>query len=157
MEGRTPAELAVLSDLAPEGLLVQVARQAARLRGQTGRLELSMRNLRGRVVEDLALVVQSAACTVRVTPIRVPRLEPGQRVDFQLDLARRSGVDGGTHRIDVVVSAWRETLGRFELEVDANRAETPVDRGMIRLGKGSLRPASHALGRYSIFLAVSRN
>ncbi|HEY3355396.1 MAG TPA: ankyrin repeat domain-containing protein [Polyangia bacterium] len=139
-DGRTPLEVGAFDALEPQGLSVQAARAGARLRGETATFELTVHNVSARPIQALALAADSPACAVTVRPAGVAALAPAQRATFALDLARRGGLPGGEHPLGVAVSAGGRALGTLALIVDTRAEETPEDRGMIRLGRGRLRP-----------------
>jgi hypothetical protein len=139
-EGRTPWQTMVWDQLEPRGIMIQSVGTSARLRGAEGRTELSLRNVSPRAIDGLSLSAESVACTVAVTPARVPALQPGQMAAFTLVLKRRTAVADGEHPLAMSVSAGGKPLGTVGLVVDTHRTETAEDRGQIRIGRGALVP-----------------
>jgi hypothetical protein len=139
-DGRTAWETAVWDQLEPRGVTLLAARASARLRGDEGRAEIFVRNVSPRAVSGLTPSAESVACTIGVTPGRVPTLQPGQMVALALALRRRPGVGDGEHPLALSLHAAGKPLGTVAFRVDTTRAETAEDRGEIRLGRGALRP-----------------
>jgi hypothetical protein len=152
-EGRTAWETAIWDQLEPRGITILASRASARLRGEDGRAEISLRNVSEHAIEDLSLRAQSVVCTVGVTPGRVPALQPGQMTTFTLALTRRAAVGDGEHPLTLAVNAGGRSLGTVGLQVDTTRRETPEDRGEIRLGRGALRPRP-SRWQYAAYAAV---
>jgi hypothetical protein len=152
-EGRTAWETAVWDQLEPRGITMLAARASARLRGEDGRHELSLRNVSERAIGGLSLSAASRACAIVVTPGRVPTLQPGQMVTFALLLKRRAGIGDGEHPLTLTVQAGGRPLGTVGLRVDTTRGETAEDRGEIRLGRGALRPRP-SRWQYAAYAAV---
>ncbi|MBI5479759.1 MAG: ankyrin repeat domain-containing protein [Deltaproteobacteria bacterium] len=152
-EGRTAWETAVWDQLEPRGITMLAARASARLRGDDGRAELSLRNVSVRAIDGVSLSAESVACTVGISPARVPTLQPGQMVTLALALKRRAGIGDGEHPLSLTVTAGGRPLGTVALRVDTTRHETPEDRGEIRLGRGALRPKA-SRWQYLAYAAV---
>ena len=70
------------------------------------------------------------------------RLLPGQNADMVLTLTRNFTVPEGEHPVFLSILGDGKRLGDTDLKVDTRMAQTPEDRGMIRLAKGQIRPAS---------------
>ncbi len=153
-DGSTSLNLAVVESLDPLGLSIQTKRADIRLRGQTGHAMLSLRSVTEQPFRDLGLVAESPACDrIYVYPESISELGPGQMADVKLFLTRRSGIVGQEYPVKFEVRTAGKLLGKFELKVDATTEETPEDRGMIRLGKASLRPAPPRI-HYAIYAVV---
>jgi hypothetical protein len=152
-EGRTAWETAVWDQLEARGVTLLATAPSARLRGDEGKAELFLRNVSERPLAGVALRATSRACTVTTAPARVPTLQPGQMVAVALRLVRRPAVGDGDHPLELTVTAGGAPLGTVGLRVDANRQETPEDRGAIRLGRGALQPKA-SRWQYVIYAAV---
>ena len=152
--GRTAIEVIVFDQAEASGLSFYTGRSSVRLKGDSARFEIWARNVSICEIEDLALVVQSLAARALVHPRKLSRLYPGQLRRIAIELLRRPEVAEGEHPIDIQVALGRALAGRLELVVDTRRELLPTDRGMIRLGKGSVRPAGPPGVRYLPFLAV---
>ena len=98
-------------------------------------------NVSSRELTGLSFEARSKACGVTTRPASIEALAPGQRTTFVLTLARSEGVNQGEYPLLVTASAAGARLGEFEfLTIDNSRGSTPEDRGMVRLGKVSLKP-----------------
>jgi len=144
-DGLTALDLATFDALEPSGLSVWTRRADARLRGLIGRARLTIRSVSELPIEDLVVSATSPACDVVVLPGRIARLAPGQISDVVLSLARRQGIGDGELPLIVTVSVRGAEIGKLELKVDTTAGETAEDRGMVKLSKGSLRPAPSRL------------
>jgi len=153
-DGATALEVVILRDLERVGVLFHVARAAERLRSAKSRFTVTARNVSACPIDDFVLVVQSPAAWALVGPRKIARLAPGQRATVGIELTRKPDVGDGRFPIDVTVASRGKTLGRFALEVDTTQGEIPADRGMIKLGKGALRPTGSSYARYLPLLAV---
>jgi hypothetical protein len=138
-EGRTALEIQVADSLQEKGLLV-ITRRADRLRGDSGRMEILVRRLDHRPLPGLEWSFASKACTAVPGSPKFD-LAPGEMVVVPVALTRAAGVGDGDQRLDATVKAGGVEIGRLELVVDTTREETPEDRGLIRLGTGSVRSA----------------
>jgi len=152
-DGRRPMDMATGADWERDGLVVYAGRASARLRGERAALLVELRNVSEEEAGPLALVGESPACEVQVSPPTISRLDPGQLLAFQLGLARRPGAAEGEHPLSLELSAAGRPVARIEMRVDTTRAETPADRGMVRIGKATLRRAPSRL-QYLAFAAV---
>ncbi len=152
--GRTAIEVIAFDQAEASGLSFYTGRSSVRLKGDRVRFEIWARNVSICEIENLALVVTSPAARALVHPRKLSRLSPGEMQRIGIELGRRPEVAEGEHPVDIQVALGRARVGRLELVVDTRRAELPIDRGMIRLGKGSVRPAGPAGVRYLPFLAV---
>jgi hypothetical protein len=139
--GRTAMETAGIETLERVGLSVHSV-MLGRLRGILGQMPVTLTNVSGRPIRDLTLTARSPACTIEVTPVSVPELLPGQNADMILTMTRNPTVREGEHPIYLSIGGDGRKLGDTDLKVDTTRSETPEDRGMIRLAKGQVRPAS---------------
>jgi hypothetical protein len=140
--GRTPLEVVVFDENEVKGIVVYVARAAARLRGPSALVPVELFNLTENAISDLVVrVEESVAAGGEARPERVAEFAPGQRLVLTLALTRREGVQEGEYPLAFAVSAGGARLGRIELRLDNSRGQTLEDRGYIRLGKGSIRPA----------------
>ncbi len=152
-DGRRPMDMATAADWERDGLVVYAGRASARLRGERAALAVEIRNVSEREAGALALTGESSACEVEISPPAVSHLDPGQLLAFQLGLARRPGAAEGEHPLHLTLSVAGRPIARVELRVDTTRAETPADRGMVRIGKATLRRAPSRL-QYLAFAAV---
>lgn len=138
-DGRTLFDMLVVNTLEPHGLVLYGRRSAGRLRGERTRVELQLFNVSPVVLEELSVRAQTPAATATVPPA-LARLAPGQLAAVGFELERKAGVAEGTYPLVASVSARDRELGRFELELDSSRAETPADQGFVRLGEARLNP-----------------
>ena len=106
-------------------------------------MEILVRRLDHRPLLGLEWSFASKACTAVPGSPKFD-LAPGELVVLPVALTRAAGVGDGDQRIDATVKAGGVEIGRLELLVDTTRAETPEDRGLIRLGTGSVRSAPGA-------------
>jgi hypothetical protein len=154
LDGSTALNLAVVESLDPTGLSIQTKRADVRLRGQTGHAMLTLRSVTEQTFRDLVLTADSPACDqVYVYPVSINELGPGQIADVKVFLSRRAGIVGREYPLKFDVRSAGKPVGKFDLRVDATTEETPEDRGMIRLGKASLRPAPPRI-HYAIYAVV---
>ena len=140
-KGRTAMELAGIETLERVGLSLHSV-MLGRLRGVIGQMPFTVTNVSSEPKRDLAVEARSPACAIDVTPPSVPRLLPGQNADFVLTFTRRPTVPEGEYPIYVSIQGDGRRLGDTDLKVDTSMRVTPEDRGMIRLAKGQIRPAS---------------
>ena len=139
--GRTAMETAGIETLEKSGLSIHSV-MLGRLRGIVGQMPVTLTNVSSQPIRDLVLTARGPACDIDVTPISVPRLLPGQNADMVLTLTRNPMVPEGEYPIYLSISGDGHRLGNTDLKVDTRMSETPEDRGMIRLAKGHIRPAS---------------
>jgi hypothetical protein len=139
--GRTPMEIAGIETLERIGLSVHSV-TLGRLRGIVGQMPVTLTNVSSQPIHDLALTARGPACTIDVTPASVPELLPGQNAEMVLTLTRNPTVTEGEYPIYLSMSGDGRKLGETDLKVDTRMSATPEDRGMIRLAKGQIRPAS---------------
>jgi hypothetical protein len=140
-KGRTAMELAGIETLERVGLSLH-SLMLGRLRGVIGQMPFTVTNVSAEPMRDLAVDARSSACGIDVTPPSVPRLLPGQNADFVLTFTRRPTVPEGEYPIYLSIQGDGRRLGDTDLKVDTSMRVTPEDRGMIRLAKGQIRPAS---------------
>jgi hypothetical protein len=140
-KGRTPMEIAGIESLEPSGLSIH-SLMLGRLRGVIGQMPVTLTNISSRPLHDLALSGSSPGCTVEVTPLSVTQLLPGQNADLVLTFVRNPTVAPAEYPIYLSLAAGGSKLGDTDLKVDTRTSVTPEDRGMIRLGKAQIRPAS---------------
>jgi hypothetical protein len=95
----------------------------------------------------------SQACSVDVTPAQLPSLQPGQLADFTLTFVRSPDVREGEHPLFFSTSVAGAHLVDFDLRINTELREIPEDTGMIRLAKGTLRPAPSRL-HYLAYVVV---
>jgi len=106
-----------------------------------------------RPMDAFVLSGHSPACSVDVTPAQLPSLQPGELADFTLTFVRTPDVREGEHPIFLATSVAGAPLVDFDLRINTEMREIPEDSGMIRLAKGSVRPAPSRL-HYLAYLAV---
>jgi len=138
--GRTPMEIAGIETLEPVGLSIHSI-MLGRLRGVIGQMPVTLTNVSAEPIVNLALTARSPACEIDTTPPSVAELLPGQNADMVLTMIRNPNVPEGEHPIFLSIAGNGAKLGATDLKVDTRSIETPEDRGMIRLAKGSVRPA----------------
>ena len=151
-QGRTAMELAAVDTTEKAGLSVN-GPMLARLRGLISQARVTLMNTSTRPMDNFVLSGNSPACRVDVAPAQLPSLEPGQLADFTLTFIRTSDAREGDHPLFFSTSVAGAHLVDFELRINTEKREILEDRGMIRLGKGSLRPAPSRL-HYLAYLAV---
>jgi len=139
--GRTAMETAGIETLEPLGFSIHSV-MLGRLRGIIGQMPLTLTNISSQAMYDLAFAGRSPGCNVGITPTSVAKLLPGQNADYVLTLTRTPDAAPGEYPIYLTLSAGGSKLGETDLKVDTRSSVTPQDRGMIRLGKGHIRPAS---------------
>jgi hypothetical protein len=113
-----------------------------RLRGIVGQMPVTLTNVSFQPIRELVLTARGPSGSIDVTPPSVPKLLPGQNADMVLTLTRNPNVPEGEYPVYLSISAEGNSLGNTDLKVDTRTSETPEDRGMIRLAKGQVRPAS---------------
>ena len=151
-QGRTAMEIAAVDATEKAGISVH-GPMLARLRGPVSQTTVTLMNISTRPLDAFVLAGHSPACTVYVTPAQLPSLQPGQLADFTLTFVRTPGVPGAEHPLFLSASVAGAHLVDFDLRVNTDPAEIPEDSGMIRLAKGSVRPAPSRL-HYLAYLAV---
>jgi hypothetical protein len=139
--GRTAMETAGIETLERVGLSIHSV-MLGRLRGVIGQMPVTLTNVSFQPIRDLVLTARGPAGDVEVTPVSVPQLLPGQNADMILTLTRNPTVLEGEYPIYLSIRGDGNRLGDTDLKVDTRMSETPEDRGMIRLAKGQVRPAS---------------
>jgi hypothetical protein len=93
-------------------------------------------------IHGLSVTARSEACGIEATPASVDVLLPGQNADLILTLIRDPAVAEGEHPLYLTIHGDGRQLGQTDLKVDTSSSVTLEDQGMIRLGKGKVRPAS---------------
>ena len=151
-QGRTAMELAAVDATEKAGLSVH-GPMLARLRGLISQATLTLMNISTRPMDALVLSGHSPACSVDVTPTQMPSLQPGQLADFTLTFVRTPDARPGEHPLFLSTSVAGAHLVDFDLRINTELHEIPEDTGMIRLAKGSLRPAPSRL-HYLAYVAV---
>jgi ankyrin repeat protein len=151
-QGRTAMEIAGVESLEGAGLTIH-GPMLCRLRGLIGQATVTLMNVAERPLRALSLSARSPAGSIEVAPAASLTLHPGQLVDFTLTFTRAPDVREGEHPVFLAATHGNLALGEFDLRVDTTMGEIPQDRGMIRLAKGSLRPAPSRL-HYLAYLAV---
>jgi ankyrin repeat protein len=151
-QGRTAMELAAVETTEAVGLTVR-GPMLARLRGLISQATVTLMNISTRPLDAFVLSGHSPACSVDVTPAQLPSLQPGQLADFTLTFVRSPDAREGEHPVFLSTSAAGARLVDFDLRINTDRREIPEDSGMIRLAKGSLRPAPSRL-HYFAYMAV---
>jgi len=139
--GRTPMETAGIETLERVGLSIHSV-MLGRLRGIVGQMPVTLTNVSFQPIRELVLTARGPSGSIDVTPPSVPKLLPGQNADMVLTLTRNPNVPEGEYPVYLSISAEGNSLGNTDLKVDTRTSETPEDRGMIRLAKGQVRPAS---------------
>jgi len=150
--GRTAMETAGIETFEREGLSIHSV-MLGRLRGIIGQMPVTLTNVSSQPMHALTISGRSDGCDVEVTPSVVAELLPGQNADFILTLTRNPTVAPGEHRIFLSLGADGSKIGDTDLKVDTSTSVTPEDRGMIRLGKAQVRPASSRVF-YLVYAAV---
>jgi hypothetical protein len=151
-EGRTAMEIAAVDTTEKAGLSVH-GPMMARLRGLISQARVTLINISTRPMDAFVLSGHSPACSVDVTPAQLPSLQPGELADFTLTFVRTPDVREGEHPIFLATSVAGAPLVDFDLRINTEMREIPEDSGMIRLAKGSVRPAPSRL-HYLAYLAV---
>jgi hypothetical protein len=151
-QGRTAMELAAVDTTESAGLSVH-GPMLARLRGLIGQARVTLMNITTRPMDAFVLSGHSPACSVDVTPTQLPSLQPGQVVDFTLTFVRSTDAPEAQHPLFLSTSVAGRHLVDFDLRINTEQREIPEDSGMIRLAKGSLRPAPSRL-HYLAYVAV---
>jgi hypothetical protein len=139
--GRTAMETAGIETLERVGLSVHSV-MLGRVRGVIGQMPVTLTNVSSQPISNLALTARSPGCDIDVTPVSVPQLLPGNNANMVLTLTRNPTVAEGEYPVYLSISGDGRKLGDTDLKVDTRMSETPEDRGMIRLAKGHIRPAS---------------
>jgi hypothetical protein len=139
--GRTAMEIAGIETLERVGLSIHSV-MLGRLRGVMGQMPVTLTNVSSHPIRGLSLTGQSKACGIDVTPASVDLLLPGQNADMILTLTRDPNVAEGEHPVYLTINGDGRELGQTDLKVDTSSSVTLEDQGMIRLGKGKVRPAS---------------
>jgi hypothetical protein len=140
-KGRTPMETAGIETFERQGISIHSV-MLGRLRGIMGQMPVTLTNVSDRVLRDLAIAPRSPGCSVQSTPESVAQLLPGQNADFILTLFRDVDAPEGEHPVFLSLSLGGTVLGEADLKVDTRTIVTPEDQGMIKLAKGSIRPAA---------------
>ncbi len=151
-QGRTAMELAAVDTTEKAGLSVH-GPMLARLRGLISQARVTLINISTRPMDNFVLSGHSPACSVDVTPLQLPSLQPGQLADFTLTFVRATDAREGDHPIFLSTSVAGTHLVDFDLRINTERREIPEDTGMIRLAKGKLLPAPSRL-HYLAYVAV---
>lgn len=151
-QGRTAMEIATVESTEKAGIFVQ-GPTLARLRGLISQATVTVMNISARPLEAFVLSGRSPGCSVDVTPQHLPSLQPGQLADFTLTFVRSPDANEGEHPIFLSASAAGAHLVDFDLRINTQVQAIPEDSGMIRLAKGSLRPAP-SRWHYLAYLAV---
>jgi hypothetical protein len=140
-KGRTSMETAGIETFEPQGLSIHSV-MLGRLRGIMGQMPVTLTNVSDHSLRDLVIAARSPGCSLQVTPESVPELLPGQNADFILTLFRDVDKAEGEYPVFLSLSLGGAVLGEADLKVDTRNMVTPEDQGMIRLAKGSIRPAA---------------
>jgi hypothetical protein len=140
-KGRTAMETAGIESLEGVGLSLH-SLMLGRLRGVIGQMPFTVTNVSAVPMRELSVSATSPACSIDVTPASVATLLPGQNANFVLTFTRKLTLPEGEHPIYLSIHGDGRKLGDTDLKVDTRRTITPEDRGMIRLAKGQIRPAS---------------
>jgi hypothetical protein len=139
--GRTAMETAGIETFERFGLSIHSV-MLGRLRGLVGQMPLTLTNVSGQSILDLAIAGRSQGCLVDVKPATVAQLLPGQNADYVLTLSRNADAAPAEYPIYVTLSIGGAPIGETDLKVDTRMSETPQDRGMIRLARGRIQPSS---------------
>lgn len=140
-KGRTPMETAGIETFERRGLSVHSV-MMGRLRGMMGQMPVTLTNVSRLAMHDVTIAAHSQGCTIAITPPSVAELLPGQNADYVLTLIRNTEAAPAEYPVYVTLNAGGAKIGVTDLKVDTRMSETPQDRGMIRLAKGQIRPAS---------------
>jgi len=140
-QGLTAMQLAAVESLEPVGLSIHSV-MLGRLRGLLGQMHVTLTNITAEPLVKLAIEARSPACDIEVEPAAVSRILPGQNADIALTMTRNPTTLEGEHPIIISLIAGGKKLGSIDLKVDTKTGQTLEDRGMIRLAKGQLRPAT---------------
>ena len=151
-QGRTAMEIAAVDSTENAGLSVH-GPMLARLRGIISQARVTLMNISTKPMDAFVLSGHSPACSVDATPAQLPSLQPGELVDFTLTFVRAPGVREGEHPLFLSASVAGKPLVNFDLRINTEMREIPEDSGMIRLAKGSVRPAPSRL-HYLAYLVV---
>ncbi|MBI4820339.1 MAG: ankyrin repeat domain-containing protein [Deltaproteobacteria bacterium] len=138
-DGRSGLDVAVMEMLGPKGLMFYGNRSAVRLRAERAETVVTIHNVSERVIDELSLSVESLASTASSTPALIPKLYPAEQTAMRFHLRRKAEVPEGEYRLDFVVRSGAKEIGTVDLRVDTTSRTTPEDRGMTKLGRGSLR------------------
>jgi len=152
-DGRRPLDMATAADWERDGLVVYAARGTVRLRGESAPLAVEIRNVSEREAGPIAIAAESPACRADPASPPLERLQPGELAALGLSLERRPGVAEGAHPLRLTVTWAGRPIALLELRMDTRRAETPEDRGMVRLGKATIRKSPSRL-QYLAFALV---
>jgi hypothetical protein len=139
--GRTAMETAGIETLERVGLSIHSV-MLGRLRGIVGQMPVTLTNVSAEPMRDVSVTARSPACAIDVTPPVAHELLPGQNADMVMTFTRNPTVAEGEHPIFLSIYGNGKRLGETDLKVDTRSWITPEDRGMIRLAKGTIRPAS---------------
>jgi hypothetical protein len=140
-KGRTAMEIAGIETLEKAGLSIH-SLMLGRLRGVIGQMPVTFTNISAVSIQGLKLTARSDACTIDVTPPVAAELRPGQNADMVMTMTRDPMRAEGEYPIYLAIEGNGHPLGETDLKVDTRSTITPEDRGMIRLAKGQIRPAS---------------
>jgi hypothetical protein len=151
-QGRTAMEIAAVDTTEKAGLSVH-GPMLVRLRGLISQATVTLLNISTRSMDAFVLSGHSPACSVDVTPTQLPSLQAGEMADFTLTMVRSSDAPEGEHPLFLSASVAGAHLVDFDLRVNTEMREIPEDSGMIRLAKGSLRPAPSRL-HYLAYVVV---
>lgn len=138
-KGRTPMEIAGIETLERAGLSIH-SLMLGRLRGIIGQMPVTLTNVSAEPIVNLSMTAQGPGCGISVTPESVAELLPGQNANMVLTMTRDVNAAEGEYPIYLSIGGNGKKLGDTDLKVDTRSIETPEDRGMIRLAKGSVRP-----------------
>jgi len=152
LDGHRPVDFRV-QEVGDSGLVLYGDRAAVRLRGEAAEVSFGFRNARAQQLDGVTFAAESPACDAVAAPAKIDTVYPAQETTVRFKLARRAGLADGEHPFLLIVRAGDRELGRVPLTVDTNRGETPEDRGMIRIGKGRLRPEA-SRWQYLAYAAV---
>jgi len=152
--GRTAFESMVVDEIKEKGLVFIFENSTIRLRGDRVRFSVAALNVSICEIRELALVVRSPAAWALVRPRKLSRLAPGEMKNIAIDFDRRPEAAEAKHPVDIQIALGRTGAGDLKLNIDTRKRELPTDRGIIRLGKGVLRPASRPGVKYLPFLAI---
>ncbi|MGD0838249.1 MAG: ankyrin repeat domain-containing protein [Polyangia bacterium] len=139
--GRTAMQIAGIETLESAGLSIHSV-MLGRLRGMIGQMPVTITNVSSAPIRNLSLTAHSPACTIDVTPPTADALLPGQNADLVLTMIRNPTLAEGEHPVYLSIRGDGKILGATDLKVDTSSRVTPEDRGMIRLAKGTVRPAT---------------
>jgi len=139
--GSRPVDAATATSASRFEIALQPEARAVPLPNASGTFRVALRSFATHLLTDLAMTLESDACTATVTPDRVAELHPGQLVNFALDLSRASAGAGRVAAGRLTLTGHGQPMMILELEVDG-RPQASNRRNRIRVGKVRVQPAA---------------